>query len=61
MSSQAGCDSCTNAPWEMKGIVNPDLPPGRYTVYIHDDRYTDTFIRRVPCVEHDTRQYRREG
>ena len=37
------------APWEERGILNPDDTPGPNTVYHHDPNSpNDTFMRRVP-------------
>lgn len=41
-------ESMVHAPFDERGIRNPEDTPGPWTIYHHDTTIPDTFIRRVP-------------
>jgi hypothetical protein len=40
-------EDMVHAPWESKGVLNPDDPPGPLTIYQHDPNAEESFMRRT--------------
>jgi hypothetical protein len=40
-------EDLVHSPWESKGVLNPDDPPGPLTIYQHDPNADESFMRRT--------------